>query len=248
MTEKKSMIEEVVEEREGGKKKSGKRVFKEEREKRPPEVEKKLPAQIATYISSVYSIMNERQPDYNPLGYYTGDRKWETNISFDRFYTYGDISAGLLKTTLSIRCSYTESTGVKNQVLQDAETSERNKQFVAQCYVVNDADDALVSFFKDFIHPNYSVHLYNIHNGEEELIFNESDKKAVLFSEWFKRDGKPRLFEDMVREIADEEGIFTRSGLKEKMDMKEKEFDRFLNAMIKRNVIIDMSEEEYAFV
>lgn len=247
MTEKKSIIEEVVEEREGGKKRE-KRVFKEEEEKRPPEVEKKSLDQIATYISSVYSKMNEHQPDYNPLGYYTGDRKWETNISFDKFYTYGNISAGLLKTSLSIGCSYSESSGVKNQVLQDAETSERSKQFVAKCYVVNGADDALVSFFREFVHPNYSIYLCNIHNGEEELIFNDNDKKTVLFSEWFKRDGKPKIFEDMVREIADEEGIFSRIDLKEKIDMKEKEIDRFLKEMIKRNEIVDMGRGEYAFM
>lgn len=248
MAEKKSVIEEVAEERAEERKRREEKELKAEEEKRPPEVENKSRDQIATYISSVYSKMNERQPDYNPLGYYTGDRKWETNISFEKLYTCGNISTGLLKTTLSISCSYIESSGVKNRVLRDAETSERNKQFVAQCYVVNDADDALVSFFKEFIHPYHSIYLYNIHSGEEELIFNANDKKTVLFSGWFKRDGKPKIFGDMIREIADEEGIFTRSDLKEKIDMKEKEIDRFLKEMLKMNEIIDMGKDEYAFV
>ena len=254
MSEKKSIIEKVVEEKEEEKRMEEEKqraesaIFRAEKSEVEKRIEpKKIPLNATAFINSVYSLLKEHQPDYNPLGYYTGDMNWETALSYETAGTAGRITSKIVKKpTLVIEAVYSPVTSITDQILAEAEKAWRNRQFVAECYALDDVDDTISSFVKGFRHPNHSVYLHNISNNE--LILNDSDEKTVLFSEWFKKDGKPKTIQDIMKEITDENGIFKTNDVEKHLRMNEKEVNRLVEHLMKNNQVIKMKEKEYAFV
>lgn len=254
MSEKKSIIEKVVEEKEEEKRREEERqrtetaIFRAEKtevEKRI--MPKKVPLNATAFINTVYSQLKEHQPDYNPLGYYTGDMNWETTLSYETAGTAGRITSKIVKKPmLMIEAVYSPITAITDQILAEAENAGRNKRFVAECYALDDVDDIITSFVKGFRHPNYSVYIHNLSNNE--LILNDSDKKTVLFSEWFKKDGKPKKIQELMKEITDENGIFKTNDVEKHLKMNQKEVNRLVEHLMKNNQVIKMKEGEYAFV
>lgn len=254
MSDKKSIIEKVVEEKEEEKRREEERQRAEAIRFRAARVEvekkvapKKVPLNATAFINTVYSQLKEHQPDYNPLGYYTGDMNWGTALSYEAASTAGKITSKIVKKpTLVIEAAYFPVAGITNRVLAEAENAERNKRFVAKCYAVDNVGDTLTSFTKNFKHPNYSVYLHNLSNSE--LILNDSDQKTALFSEWFKKNGKPKNIQELMKEVTDDNGIFKTKDVERHLKMNEKEVNRLVEHLMKNNQVIKMKEKEYAFV
>jgi hypothetical protein len=201
------------------------------------------------YLSEIYIKLKNYKPEYSPLGFYFKDEKWDTELNPNGTETKGIIRSKLFKEPLQIECvfiwkEYIQS--LNELLLDDAIDTEKKDQFKIKCFLINELDVNMVSAIKGFRHSNYSVYFFDL--KKEKLVYNKKDKKTDLFSNWFKIDKRPPSIKELIIKMADENGMFTKKDLVNKLKLKSNEATKLIEHLIERNKIVDVEHGKYAFI
>ncbi|MBI2040694.1 MAG: hypothetical protein HYT16_01195 [DPANN group archaeon] len=161
----------------------------------------------AMYVLAVRTKMAAQMPLYAP-GAFLGDGSWDPKLlREDGIAVAGEVKTGLLARPLAVRCEYSlfsielslSPTARKDSLISRAEEAHRRKQFVVECFVVDNMSRAGIStLFRQFEHPNYLPFCWNFR--DEELIYNQGDARARLFKHYFD----PTAETDGLRAYLDE--------------------------------------------
>lgn len=221
-------------------------ILKKEKKGRDMELEASI------FIRKVYSKMMHVKPDYSPLGHYLGEENWNVGLSNDNYNLVGK-SGKLWRELLRIQCNYIKKpNSLQNEIFEIhklAKDMKNKNQFLVKCLVVNKIENkSQENYFKNFVDRNISIYLYNL--SENKLLYNENDWKTEVFSEWFKKDGKPKQIRVLIKGIEDKNGIFTIKGLIRHLNFDKERAIEFLEKLASANKVVQISESggEYAFV
>lgn len=213
---------------------------------------KDMGLEASIFIREIYSKMRSFKPDYSPLGYYLGDENWNVELSKDVFSLTGK-AGRLFRELFRIQCDYIISPDtLQNEIIEIRKLAKEMKnknQFLVKCLVVDGHDSISErNYFKNFIDRNISIYLLDL--SENTLFYNDGDWKTKLFSEWFKKDRKPKFIRELIKEIEDKNGIFSIERMVSDLNFNKERAKKFLEKLEEKNKVISISESkgEYAFV
>lgn len=214
----------------------------------PPGKDTAFDMKATAFISNVYTKLQDHRPGYSPLGLVLEDKKWIVTLNKDGFGASGIVEAGVFKQPLIVEAEYITIRELEKGdfLMAMANTATSKKQFIAKCYVVAHIEDGLLPGLKAFRHPNVSPFFYDI--DRDKLYFNANDMKTTVFAEWFKPSGTPKTVIQLIKEVVDKNGVFTKKAVGVKLNLSGEELDALFETLIKKNIIVDVDKKNYAFV
>jgi len=209
-------------------------------------------AQLSTagkaLVAEIFERMKGAVPDYNPLGFYMDDARWEPRLAPDGLSVRAETRPGLLsKETVTVSCQLVVRLPPET-FMAEAERARTAGRFVAMCYLMVQAPPDMARLAHGFSHPNLSAFVLDI--GAGKLNFNESDVKTRAFSGWFQRGLRAPQMKDAVKMIADKYGIFTKAALEQRLGLRRSEIDQMLKGWLAKNqvVVVSKIKDEYSFM
>jgi|GEM_PF-1848025 len=215
---------------------------------RRAEEDRRLALEAKQFVAGVFEKMRAGAPDYNPLGFYTREARWEPHLAPDGMFAKGEARSGLIsKSAAVVACGFAPSLQ-KQAVMNEAESARSSEQFVAHCFVMNRVAPELASMARAFSHPNLSIYIRDLAAGE--LVFNAEDPKTRAYSEWFVPAAPVSGMKGAVRAVSDRHGIFTRAVLQEMLGLQPREADELIRVWTGRNEVVQVSKirDEYSFM
>jgi hypothetical protein len=239
MSERRSIIDDVVTEREQQKE------LEAMKENQQIKQEGAISAELSFYLDKLEIKMKKYPPQYSPLGRWIGDAKWHVNKTSSSIQ--GVSTSWIEGALFMIGCYHVANPGydyILSKMQQDAENASMGKQFSVACYTCfDDVEEKIKNIFRRYEHFCFSPFLYVLKSGE--LIYNIDCWKTGLFKEWFLVDGKPKMMLEMIKEISDEDNMFTVDQVKQKFELDDKEAMKMLKWLEGENKILKFKLGEY---
>jgi hypothetical protein len=208
----------------------------------------KLAAAGGALIAEINEKMKMAVADYNPLGFYIENARWDPRLAADGLSVRAETRPGLLsKETVAVACEFVGRLA-PDSFMAEAERARAAGRYVAMCYLLVHAPPEMAQLARGFSHPNLSAFVYDI--GSDKLNFNEGDLKTKAFLGWFLKGSRPPGMKDAVKMIADKYGIFTRAALEQKLGLRKSEIEQVLRGWLARNevVVVSKIKDEYSFM
>ncbi len=213
-----------------------------------PGEDRGLDVAATAFISNIYTKLEKHRPGYSPLGMVLEDKKWSTELQKDGFGTTGTVDAGFFKQPLVVDAEYISAERLhEGGLLMDhANAARSKKQYLAKCFIVATIDKELIPGLKAFRHPNFSPYFYDL--KRKKLLYNRKDKKTAVFAEWFKDEGRPKTVEELIHEVEDKNGMFTKAAVGQKLNLETEALDELFDILIDQQLIVDVDKKNYTFV
>jgi hypothetical protein len=209
---------------------------------------KQLVSSGKALIVEMNEKMKSRVPDYNPLGFFIENGRWDPQIAPDGLSVRAETRPALLsKETVAVACELTGGF-VPSAFMTEAERARQAGRYVARCFMMAQAPPEMAELAKGFTHPNLSAYVLDL--GSNVLHCNCSDIKTRVFAGWFLKGQVPGGMRDAVKMAADKLGIFTRAGLELKLGLRRSEIDDMVKGWMAKNEVVQVSKirDEYSFM
>jgi len=243
MTEKKSIIDRVLEEQHRRKKEE---FEQQERERQEENIRQ---SNLQSYIHQVLGTLERSKPEYNPRGLWLGSVKWSISSTSNSIIAIA--KNGLTRKSLAISVTSTDHLSLADCNDHLGSMARRAVQegdlfYMCTCIIAKHYDETVPKVFTAHKHHAISAILYNL--DQHTLIYNEENWNTWYYSHWFDPKKQPLQMIDLLLTISDDHQVFTVEKLKTRFHFDEREADRMLNQLMEQHLIMRMKRGEYGVI